>query len=189
MLYIDNTHIIDIGNDRKCYLHPEDRSKCIKITYSGDYQQEKKEIRYYHYLIRRNVSFARVADFYGTACTSRGTGCVFELVRDYDASISRRLSYYLHTRQIDRQHLKHELENLKQYLLDQNILVRDLRLDNILYQKQNKETGRFIIIDGLGNNEFLPLCTYLKVLGRRKTVRKWNRFAHRLRRAYPDLWE
>jgi len=44
-----------------------------------------------------------------------------------------------------------------------------------------------VIIDGVGNNEFLPFCNFSFYLARRKIIRKWTRFIHKLNTKYAFL--
>ena len=55
---------ISKGLHRKCYHHPEDSNKCIKVNYNeGAEEETNREIAYYKHLIKRNVSFDALAKY------------------------------------------------------------------------------------------------------------------------------
>ena len=184
MLYIDDSNLIGKGMDRECYTHPKDSTKCIKITVSGNYKQSKAEISYYRMLEKRGVSLDRLAAFHGVIQTTRGQGLVFSLVLDYNEVVSKPLSHYLSTGTYKLYEFKDNLESLKNYLLKERIIIRDLKSTNILFQKFRKNNGKLVIIDGLGNNDFIPISSYISFLTRKKIIRKWTRFEHSLLRQY-----
>jgi hypothetical protein len=171
------------GTNRACYQHPEDETKCIKVTISDDFAESNREKKYYSLLERREISWEMLARYYGTVETDMGEGLVFDLIRDADGLISKPLVHYFTT-----EALTSELEDpigkfhaLKQYLLEQKIIVKDLGIYNILYQKLNNGGGRYMIIDGVTNNDFLPFATYIDYFAVKKITRRWERFATKFR--------
>jgi hypothetical protein len=69
---------------------------------------------------------------------------------------------------------------LRAYLMEYGIVTRTLKAKNIVYQILKKKSGagvgRLVIIDNIGNTEFLPLANYVGFFARRKTTRQWARF-------------
>ncbi|ARN76256.1 hypothetical protein BST96_01390 [Oceanicoccus sagamiensis] len=179
---IDKQLYIGKGLDRECYLHPEDSSKCIKITVSGDYRQHRDDIKYYHRLQKRDISWQHLAQFHGLCSTSLGDGLMFEVVRDHDGSISKSLRDYIRGNgcPIDRQQLDDELARLKSYLLKHSIIMRDLKDDNLLLQRLSDSEARLVVIDGIGNNEFIPFSELAPVFTNMKINRKWAKFSQKL---------
>ena len=97
MIILKNKKIIGQGTNRACYIHPEDDSKCIKVTVSGDYSESNKEKKYYKVLENKNISWEMLAKYYGTVATDLGEGLVFDLVKDYRGEVSQTLESYLHS--------------------------------------------------------------------------------------------
>ena len=184
MLFLEEHLLISQGDDRQCYQHPEAPDKCIKITYSQNPVQSRKEAAYYQHLISRKVSFRRLSRFYGRIPTNKGKGYVFELIRDYDGNISKTLLHLLRMDSVLLPRIRQDLFRLKDYLIEEGIIIRDLKADNFVYQRLDGHTGKLVIIDGVGNNEFLPFCNFSVYLARRKILRKWNRFIHKLNAKY-----
>ncbi len=179
---IDKELYIGKGLDRECYLHPEDTSKCIKITVSGDYRQHRDDIKYYSRLQKRRISWQQLAQFYGPCSTSLGDGLVFEVIRDHDGTISKSLRDYIlnDTLPFSREKLNNELARLKSYILEQAIIMRDLKDDNLLLQRLDSGNTRLVIIDGIGNNELIPVSELTPALTSRKIERKWAKFHRKL---------
>ena len=182
VIQIDKALYIGQGLDRECYLHPDDPGKCIKITISGDYRQHNDDIKYYNRLQKRDICWQQVARFYGLCTTSLGSGLIFEVVRDFDGSISRSLRDYIRNNgyPIDKAQLHQELSRLKDYLLEHAIIMRDLKDDNILLQRLDQNETRLVVIDGIGNNEFIPISELTPVFTRMKINRKWEKFIRKL---------
>lgn len=184
MIDLKNSPLIGKGEDRECYQHPEDYHKCVKVTVSGDYKQSNDEIKFYRLMKKRGASCEQLAAFHGLVETSLGQGLVFTLIRDFDGKVSDSLGNYLSSNAYSLRDFKLKLETLNRYLFDQRLIIRDLSPDNIVYQKTSENDGKLIIIDGVGNNEFIPFSTYIDYLARKKIVRKWDRFEMLLLREY-----
>lgn len=181
MIILDNSLIIGKGTNRTCYLYPNN-SKCIKINNSSDNSETKKEIMYYKYLIKENISFTNLSKYYGVVETNLGKGYVFDLIKDYDGEISKTLSYYLQTEDRTKSILNplKLLEDLKRYTLHQGIIVKDLNTKNIMYQKIDENIGRLIIIDGITNSNFFSISRYFKKYRLKKINYFWEIFEESL---------
>ena len=165
------------GTDRKCFRHPADPGRCIKVLHPqvrpGRFW---RELRYYRRLQARGVDFSHLTAFRGLVKTNFGRGAVFDLVLDDDGRISQSLTHYLaeKDRCFDRWAID-AIERLKQNFHDQWIVFHDLNPTNILVQRLGYDEYRPVVIDGIGHNHFLPLASYSARLARKKLVRVWNR--------------
>lgn len=182
MLDLENAVVIGKGSSRICYLHPQDANKCIKVTASGNPRITNEELSHYRRYQRRNISWEMLAMSYGKVATSIGEGVVFSLARDFDGSISRTLDYYLRRDEfrLDMKSVADKLLKFKIYLLDQRVIVREIKADNLVYQRVNQSEEKVTIVDGVGNNEFLPLANYSAIFARRLLSRKWRKFVYSL---------
>jgi PhoP regulatory network protein YrbL len=177
MLTINPTLFVGKGLDRECYIHPQDSNRCVKITTSGDYTQSQDEIKIYGRLLKRNISWHHLARYYGAVQTDKGLGLVFDLVRDYDGAISQGLSSC--SASVGRSVIERALTDLKTYLLHEKILVRDLNAENMLFRKDADGSGRLLIVDGVGNNDYIPVADYIAWWATKKIERKWQRFEYK----------
>lgn len=124
-----------------------------------------------------------LARYYGTVETDMGEGLVFDLIRDANGTVSQPLVHYFATEALTAQ-LEDPIGKfhlLKQYLMHYKIIVKDLGIYNILYQKLEGGRGNFMIIDGVANNDFLPFSTYIDYFALQKIQRRWERFAQKFR--------
>ncbi len=183
MIELDDSYLIASGTNRACYIHPNDKNKCIKVVISGNHKESNDEMKYLKLLEKRSISWEMLAHFYGTVETNYGIGEVVELIRDYDGSISKKLVYYLSDEKRTKEILNPILllEKLKKYTLQELIIVKDLHVVNIVYQKFSQTDGRLVIIDGTSNNEFIPISTYISYFTKRKINKKWDYFINSIK--------
>jgi hypothetical protein len=172
---------------RECYFHPEDKNKCVKVVVAGDHKETVREQAYYRLLENRDISWEMLARFYGNVETNRGQGAVFELIRDHNGEVSKTLEHYISAdiaADIDYQDLSRALPVLKQYLLDWKIVTMSFKPQNIVYKKINKSEVALVVIDNIGNSDFIPICNYVDFMAMRKIRRKWQRFEDSLVKDY-----
>ncbi len=179
MLTLESSALIGRGLRRECYFHPEDENKCIKVVVSGDFKETRREQSYYRLLEKRNISWRMLARFYGNVDTNLGEGAVFDLIRDYTGEISKTLGYYVSATSEtghNDQYLDRALPALKQYLLKWKIVTMSLKPQNIVYKMTHESKGFLVVIDNIGNSDFIPNCNYVDWMATRKIHRKWQRF-------------
>jgi len=187
MIELDPRALIGKGLHRECFVHPEDPTRCIKIVVSGSGNENRREQAYYAELTRRGISWEMLPRFYGLVPTNLGEGAVFDAVRDYDDRISFTLGHYLASPQLTELHgpaIRAALDQLKAYLLENRVITMTLKAKNILFQLLDAERGKLVIVDNIGNSDFIPLANYSSRLARWKILRKWRRFERSLRRDY-----
>jgi len=186
MIDLKNSTIIGKGSSRICYQHPKDDTKCIKISILDDSKESLMEKRYYTYLEKLNISWDHLAKFYGEVKTDLGNGFIFDLVRDYDGSISQTLSFYLQTQERTKSILNPVilLDELKSYILKENIMIKDFNTKNMMYQKLNDTTARLVIVDGLHQSRILSLSAHIKYFSLKKIDKRYNEFEHSLYKKY-----
>jgi hypothetical protein len=179
MLKLESSALLGRGLRRECYFHPEDENKCIKVVVAGDHKETVREQSYYRLLEKRKIAWRMLARFYGNVETNLGEGAVFELIRDYTGEVSKTLVHYFSANNgTDRnyQYLYQALLVLKEYLLKWKIVTISLKPQNIVYKKTNESEGFLVVIDNIGNSDFIPICNYVGWMATRKIHRKWQRF-------------
>lgn len=187
MIYINLSSLIGTGSHRKCYVHPENKDLCVKIIFNEDLKESKREQSYYRLLEKRNISWEMLPRYYGVIESNLGHGAVFDLIRDYDGEISKTLEYYLNSSEILELQCPCFLQafySLKKYLYKYKIIPMDLKAENILYKKTSDKEGLLVIIDNIGNSDFIPVCNYVGYLATKKILRKWHRFEHNILHIY-----
>ena len=189
MLKLESSQLIGRGLRRECYFHPEDNTRCVKVVVAGDQKETVREQSYYRLLEKRGISWDMLARFYGNIETNRGPGAVFELIRDYTGKVANTLKYYFsndHESELDYRLLTRLLPELKQYLLQWKIVTMSIRAQNIVYRRINPAEAKLVIIDNIGNSDFIPICNYVDRMAIRKINRKWRRFEITLSQEYPQ---
>lgn len=186
MIDLDDLTAIGRGTNRTCYAHPQQSDLCIKVTHSNDFSEMIKEIKYYRYLMQRDISWEHISSYHGSIETTKGRGEVFDLIKDYDGEVSKTLSYYLQSDELTKSIINPIplLKELKEYTLKELVVVKDLNTKNMLYQKVSEHEARLVLIDGVLNNDYLPFTKYIDYFTRKKIIRLWNRFENSLPKKY-----
>lgn len=96
---------------------------------------------------------------------------------NYDSVVS--LGEYIEDSKNDLEKILHDLNQIKFEMLSKNILCCDLSTSNIIVAI-SKNNVRYVIIDGFGATEFIPICKYFKFFGRKKIERQWKKLEQRL---------
>ena len=179
MLEIDPSVLVGKGLHRECFVHPHNPDHCIKIVVAGNSDENRREAKYYSLLAGRGISWEMLTRFHGLVETNLGEGAVFDLVRDYDGEVSQTLTHYLDSGQLtdlDGQTLAQAFKALRFYLLENRVITMTLKTKNILFQKMEGGEGKLVIVDNVGNSDFIPITNYSAWLARLKIQRKWRRF-------------
>jgi len=191
MIILEQSSYIGKGSDRYCYLHPDDSGLCIKIlcTHPEDGYPERvrRELKYYRHLERRNISWELLSRYMGVVETNLGVGHVYTLIRDEDGRISKDFIHYLSDEELLNHHA-HELSvafhYLYQYLLENRIITGSIYPQNLVFQLGRKP--KLVIVDDIGNSEFLPISNFSRTFAQKKIKRRWHRFVLYLHKMYPD---
>ena len=193
-----------VGGTRRCYIHPEDASRCVKVLRPdrtpsarravatgwrrfkrlANFDDQRKEIEAYRRLKRSGqLDYTHVPRFYGTVDTDQGVGIVTALFRNFDDGFPRNLEELLPLGTTDA--LERAIDEFKQWLRRELFLTRDLLPHNIIAVADSPERYRLVVVDGIGNSEFLPLSHWFKWSARAKIERKIRKFDYRVRILLP----
>lgn len=180
--------LIGEGRHRRCYLHPDNDHRCIKIVYSmasGGDKELKRELKYYKHLSDRGINWDVLPRYYGEVETNLGTGYIYDLVRDFEGDIAKSLAYYLAESQKtgDFAWLPPLLQTFKRSLAREHIVTMSLKPDNILVQRLSTTKSRLVIVDNIGEASFIPVASYIRYFYDKKLTRIWQRF-YRLLESY-----
>lgn len=174
--------IIGEGAHRVVYEHPEDRNRCIKVVKPRRAHKTKEHLleqRYYKVLEKNNISWEMLPRYYGNVKTNLGEGTVFDLIRDYNEQVSNNLRDYLQDKDAfaaNQLGLADALTKFKAYMETNGIVTRRIAAVNLVYQKLDDQQGRLVLIDNIGNTDFIPLANHMRWFARLKFQRRWKRF-------------
>lgn len=191
MVELSDLHLIGQGKNRRCYRHPHIQNRCIKILREkSPIKTQQRETRYFRHLFKRGVNWDMVTPLLEEVSTNLGNGVVFELMLDFNGEISKTLDYYINQNNPELNNLLiSEIEHLKAYLLQQNIVFRDLNPLNMVLQQYQPRQFRLMVIDGIGHNDFIPFCHFSKWYGQKKIRRTWNRKMNYWFACYSNLFD
>ncbi len=172
------------GTNKICYYHPEDKNKLIKISLdSADETDVEYELKFRKACKKKCERSSLLTKYYGTVETNKGTGYVFELVRDYDGKLSETFEAVL-LREKNSPKVLEILATLRQKLLEEAMITYTIFPDNFLIQKISEQDYRIRIIDGIGMHVLFPLPYYSKRLARFRQKRIFAKFLRLLREKY-----
>lgn len=193
ILDIETSPVVGKGLHRECYAHPQYENLCIKVLLpyksKAPLIEAEREANYYRFLEKKGVPWTMLPKFHGEVETSRGKGYVFDLIRDQDGTVSQTLRHYLSSPGETDDHsegLSLAFKTLRDYLLQWKVVTMTIKAKNILYQKISAKEGRLVIVDNIGNSDFIPICDYVDFMAERKIRRKWRHFEAALRKEYPQ---
>lgn len=189
-----------IGGTRLCFIHPDDSSKCVKVlrqdrtpqarrkTTTGfkklrpvkHWDDQQKELTAYRHLLKRDshALWHHIPEFFGSVETDLGLGIVTQIFRNFDGKFPRNLEQEI-PHGVDA-NLNAGIADFKGWLRRELVVTRDLLPHNIIVVRDSAEGCRLVIVDGLGNSEWIPVSTWLRSFARRKIERKIAKFEHRV---------
>lgn len=179
-----NWELIGKGTERQCFLFPQNKQRCLKVSSISKSKQSKREIKYLSYLKKKNVPFLHIPELYSVFKNEYYLGVEQEVVRDSTGLVSNNLEKHMKVYCIgnkqNQERLLATLNDLYVFMLKYNIVPCDLVLSNILIKVED-DLWKAYIIDGLGTTEFIPFTNYIDFLGRVKIKRKWKVFIDKVR--------
>ncbi len=186
------------GGNRKCFIHPNNKDRCLKIVHSGLIEKIKKNKPWYK-KFRSNESFDdnlreqaaynqkalrsnnqkiwdHLAKWYGIVETNIGRASETELIRNNN-KIAETLEEYLFREGLTDE-IKDAIEEFQIWLRHHLVMTKNLIPHNLVLASKNGKP-KIKIIDGLGSHAFFPLSSYSNILAKRYVNRRielmWSR--------------
>lgn len=180
IIHLDNTLLLNKGGVREVYHHPEDPSKCIKITFNLKKRRSViREIKYLQLYKRRNMPFKHLSSFHGYCKTTKGRGEVYDLIRDFDGKVSVMLSEHVSNKVtpcLGPAEIRNLLNDLYKHILRYNIIISDPAPHNLLVRYFSKDQKKLVIVDGVGNPYFIKIADYSTYFAHRLIKKKWRKY-------------
>lgn len=189
MITLHPDMMIGKGLHRECFVHPDNNNLCIKVVTNGNQQETQREQSYYNLLDKKNITWDMLPKFHGNIKTNMGSGAVFDLIRDHDNNTAKTLGHYLKDEELLQENYDYilsALQELKHYLISQNIITMSIKPKNLLFQKQKDGQGKVYIVDNIGNSDLIAISSYSYYFGKKKILRKWINFKNFLIKHYPN---
>lgn len=188
MLNLSEELYMTKGCHKKCYCHPEDRNKCIKIPYNeGGKLDLEREFSYVKILQRKKKDYSMWPKFYGVVTTNLGDGYVYERVVNFDGSPCKTLEDFLKDEHLLAEHfdvLVVKLRQLKSYLLDNEIITMAIFPENIIIQMGRHNDISLRVVNDMGSAALIPLEYYFSFVAKIRVRKIWGRFCKHIMEGY-----
>ena len=186
------------GGNRKCFIHPAQSDRCLKVIHPGllekiiknkpwykkfrsknsfDDNLREQEAYKQKALIANNPKvWKHLAKWHGMVETSLGMASETELIKNNE-KVAETLESYLFANGLTDE-IKLAINQFHKWLRENLILTKNLIPHNLVIKKEN---GEIIIkiIDGLGSQAFIPLPNHSTFFAKRYVERRielmWNR--------------
>lgn len=204
LIHLNENLLLGIGENRICFIHPDDPGLCIKIDrpwdegryntrrkrmkrvfmpWLADFSSNREEARFYWKKARRlgEIFYLYAPRCYGIVTTNLGPGLVFERIFNDDGTKSLRLGLHLKRHPEDAEHVLELLKELYQHLTETGLLFYSWSSPNFVVQKR-KAGDRIVIIDWKSEsrpNMDFPAIHLFRSLAQRKMEEKFLSFLER----------
>lgn len=197
---LSNREPFAIGGTRECYLHPDNETRCIKVLRSDRTPRERRKatrgirkfrsLRHWDDQQKEQLAYQELTARHGTRLwdhipkfheaveTDLGLGIVTTVFRNYDGDFPLNLDQQIPLG-IDEP-LQAAITEFKQFLRSELVLTRNLLPHNIIAVRAAADSCKLVIVDGLGNSEWVPISSWFKAVARLKIERKIQRFEERV---------
>ena len=177
------------GMHKKVYIHPSNTALCVKVPFTNDDIDLKRELRYRKVLSSQKKLVSLIPQYHGVIKTNYGAGYVFERIRNYDNSCTMSVREFLRNYSSvsnDTNILIDLLSNFKQSYFKELPITSDIDPGNLLVQK-NPDGYTIRIIDNIGSPVLIPLEYYINYFAKTKANRYWQRFLKWIQKENPSL--
>ena len=186
------------GGNRKCFIHPAQSDRCLKVIHPGLLEKIIKNKPWYKKFrskdsfddnLREQEAYKQkaltannpevwkhLAKWYGMVETSLGMASETELIKNNE-KVAETLESYLFANGLTDE-IKLAINQFHKWLRENLILTKNLIPHNLVIKKEN---GEIIIkiIDGLGSQAFIPLPNHSTFFAKRYVERRielmWSR--------------
>jgi hypothetical protein len=176
IIEINDSDLIEKGNKRNCYRHPQNPHSCLKIEINEAHLNQN-DLKSYEQI--SDVIRPYLPSYYRLCKTSKGHALECELITD-DSGEPSKSYYYYHLNEKISTSVTHQLEYFLHLLLEHRINLYDLNPKNILIQRQQgEEKIKFIDLKNLNISNSLFRLEHLHYFAQLKMKRRIKKFKTR----------
>ncbi len=177
VLHLDDSLLFNEGATRKCYLHPSNQGKCLKIEKKSD-GTNRHDLEAYHAAKTMMNHFTTTYDN-ELADTNFGKALVCELVFDDNGQPSQSFASYKTKRHIN-QKLTAQFMDFFNLLRENDLFFYDFNPKNFLIQKTaSGEQLKYTDLKSLGKTKTAFSLEKIPYFARMKLNRRIRRFVNR----------
>lgn len=197
MFLLKDAEVVAAGSTRNVYRHPDDPSLLIKVIRPAAIEErfgrgapwyKFRRRRYRHLIaylreIREQIAVHATGGGHppflqkivGIVETDMGMGFVVEAVRSRDGDFAPTVAELIRRGQMDRQ-ARAKLDQFLDDLVASPVIVADMHLSNVVFGYTPDLGDHFVIIDGVGFKNVIPLERMSQHLNRWGKARRANHF-------------
>lgn len=183
VLDLSHAVLIGQGTHKKCFVHPQNSARCVKVAYNELGKRDlNREVKYLRGGFRRKHQSTILPHFYGTVQTNLGEGYVVDFLKNADGTPCLSLKTWLETSVVDPQldPLVHQaMLVLKQKIREEQVLCLAIYPENILFQKDSLGAYHPFLVNDLGNAARIPLAYWIQSVRLRSIEKRWEEFLAR----------
>tara|TARA_Y100000746_G_C15289357_1_gene360934 strand:+ start:53 stop:688 length:636 start_codon:yes stop_codon:yes gene_type:complete len=188
------------GGNRRCFVHPNNPNRCLKVIHSGlletiiknkpwykklrsaeSFDDNLRERDAYNQKALRNdnsETWKHLAKWYGMVETTIGAASETELIKNENL-VAETLESYLFANGFTDE-IKLSIEQFHDWLRKNLILTKNLIPHNLVLKRVNNDII-IKIVDGLGSQAFIPLPDYSNFFAKRYVERRIELMMSRIR--------
>lgn len=192
MINLDGLQPFAEGGNRRCFIHPNNSYRCLKVSLEEQSKKVKQNAPWYKKLrseksfddnlreqkaydqraLRKDNSdkWKHLAKWYGMVKTSIGPASETELIRDNQNNIASTLETYLFSYGMTDE-IKIALDEFESWLRSSLVLTKNIIPHNVVLGYESEKIV-LKIIDGLGSKSYLPLTQVSDVFAKRYVERR-----------------
>ena len=192
MINLDGLQPFALGGNRRCFIHPNNNYRCLKVSLEGQSKKVKQNAPWYKKLrseksfddnLREQKAYAQralrkdksdtwkhLAKWYGMVETSIGPASETELIRDNQNNIASTLETYLFSYGMTDE-IKIALDEFESWLRSSLVLTKNIIPHNLVLGYEGEKIV-LKIIDGLGSKSYLPLTQISDVFAKKYVERR-----------------
>jgi len=171
-LPIRHAPLLGRGTGRACHVHPHDPGLCVKVPFNERGRKESRREQAHVRLVERlygTAMYRHVTRLHGQVATDAGEGWLAERVCDERSGRpSPLLREALTAEALGREpeRWREAFDELMRWGRDTAMVVRDWSPTNLCAKRLASGGLRFVVIDGFGPKEALPLWLPLRPYAR-----------------------
>ena len=188
------------GDNRLCFRHPNDPSRCIKVLREGRarnlqasspfykrvmreayFDDNRREYRAYQQpaIVRPKTPYhGHIARCFGWVKTTQGEGLVTDFVANSTGMPAQTLETYVGSNGLDEP-VRRAVNEFCEFLRESLVLTKNLMPHNLVLAEDGGHF-RLVLIDGLGLSTVLPLAKHIGYFARRHVEKRIQWFNFRL---------
>lgn len=200
MLDLTHAKLIGQGTHKKCFIHPQNPSHCVKVAYNDLGQRDlNREVLYLKTRYRRKHVSTILPRFYGEVQTNFGRGYVVDYIRNADGTPCLNLQDWLETAEANPTLdplINQAMQTLGRKMREEQVLCLAIYPGNILFQYNSIGEGyQPFLVNDLGNAARIPLAYWLSGVRLRSIDKRWQEFlvaagqkCHPAKRSFIEHW-